>query len=81
MQHSMKRFDEAIGNTIGHSVMHALRQTGAGPQRPMLLLKAAQERWLKNMPEDEDAAVLRAAHADLIVHGHFCFTEYLSGGA
>lgn len=75
MSYTMTRFDEAIDNSLGTDTVRAIREGGMGSQRPMLLLRAAQVRWINNTPEDEDALVLRAAYSDLIVHGFFKFEE------
>ena len=68
-------FLTALANSVGPIWWTFNGPKTSGYNHFMAMREAAINRWLRNLPEDEDSAVLRQAYRDLEARGFFNFSE------
>lgn len=69
MAYTLDDLDNAIANSIGPVAWAATGPGDPGFCRPILMQRAAFQRWFDQRPEDGDSAVLREAYVDLAKDG------------
>lgn len=65
--------DEAIAHSVAPAWWAENGRGSLGYARVLALREAMFMRWLRRMPEDHDALVIRQAWDDLCTLGHFSF--------
>jgi hypothetical protein len=68
VSYTLDQLDDAIAESVGARAWQAAQ--GPGFCRPLMLDRAAQQRWWDKRSEDPNADVLREARQDLVTLGH-----------
>lgn len=67
MAYTLEELDDAIAESVGPRAWEV--HLGPGFSRPLMIDRAATQRWWDRRPEDECARVLREARHDMVTDG------------